>query len=119
MAFAIHPLLSTYPGASFVPNGNLNGPAFAMASGGDNGGYWSHVPLGFPEPPQWGLPPAIIAAMEGRGSGIYGVPVGGPSGMPFNYGWPKYGPVSKSVYSLIPERNFNKVFKLDFLLSGE
>jgi len=95
MAFALHPLLSTYPGASFFPNGNFNGPHLGQASGGDTGGYWANVPWEIPQPPEWGLPPAIVAAMEGRGSGVYGVPLGGGGGMMFNYGWPKYGPVSQ------------------------
>lgn len=93
----IHPLLHNYPGASFryhpYDNGNLNGPHLAMASGGDSMGYWAHVPVEVPEgPPVWKLPPAIIAAMEGRGTGQYGITMTG--GEPFNYGWPKYGPVS-------------------------
>ena len=94
MAFAIHPQLSTYPGASFFPNGNLNGPHLAVRSGGNAAGYWGHVPWEVPEPPEWGLPPAIIAAMEGRGTGVYGLRPEGPRGARFNYGWPKYGPVS-------------------------
>ena len=97
MAFAIHPLMSTYPGASFTPNGNLNGPHLAMRSGGDALGYWAHVPWEIPEPPVWDLPPAIKAAIEGRGTGVYGLPLQGP-GMPFNYGWPKYGPVSDLLW---------------------
>ncbi|KAK4683473.1 hypothetical protein P7C73_g6785, partial [Tremellales sp. Uapishka_1] len=89
MAFALHPHLSTYPGASFFPNGNLNGPHLALQSGGPSAGYWGHVPWEVPEPPTWDLPPAIIAAMEGRGTGFYG----GQGGPAFNYGWPKYGPM--------------------------
>lgn len=95
--FGVHPLLATHPGASFTKhhpfdNGNVNGPHLALASGGNSLGYWAHVPWEVPEPPQWGLPPAVVAAMEGRGTGVYGVT--GNGGMPFNYGWPKYGPVS-------------------------
>jgi len=100
MAFAIHPQFSTYPGASFFPNGNLNGPHLAVRSGGNAIGYWGHVPWEVPEPPEWGLPPAIIAAMEGRGTGIYGLTPQGPGGARFNYGWPKYGPVSRRSRSL-------------------
>lgn len=66
-----------------------------MASGGDSMGYWAHIPIELPEPPNWKLPPAVIAAMEGRGSGMYGITMTG--GMPFNYGWPKYGPVSQGT----------------------
>ncbi|WVF68759.1 hypothetical protein IAT40_003531 [Kwoniella sp. CBS 6097] len=73
MAFALHPLLSTYPGASFFPNGNLNGPHLAVQSGGPSVGYWGYVPWETPEMPQWDLPPAIKAAMEGRGTGVYGL----------------------------------------------
>ncbi|GFZ50583.1 hypothetical protein JCM24511_08340 [Saitozyma sp. JCM 24511] len=94
--FGVHPLLATHPGASFTKhhpfdNGNVNGPHLALASGGNSLGYWAHVPWEVPEPPQWGLPPAVVAAMEGRGTGVYGVT--GNGGMPFNYGWPKYGPM--------------------------
>lgn len=93
-----HPLYSTYPGASFhnamdPTYGNANGPYLAAASGGDSFGYWGQVPWEAPAPPQWDLPPAVLAMMEGRGTGMYGVPPGG-NGAPFNYGWPKYGPVS-------------------------
>ncbi|ORY31865.1 hypothetical protein BCR39DRAFT_465358 [Naematelia encephala] len=97
MAFTIHPLLSTYPGASFFPNGNLTGPHLAQASGGDSGGYWAYVPWDIPSIPphhQWGLPPALIALREGRGTGVYGRQ--GPGlgrGVPINYGWPRYGPM--------------------------
>lgn len=100
MAFALHPLLSTYPGASFVPNGNLNGPHLAMQSGGNNPGYWGHVPWETPGSPEWGPSPAMIAKMEGRGTGIYGLTMQGPGGMPFNYGWPKYGPVRRNESSV-------------------
>ncbi|KAK6907736.1 hypothetical protein L486_05657 [Kwoniella mangroviensis CBS 10435] len=94
MAFALHPLLSTYPGASFFPNGNLNGPHLAVQSGGPSSGYWGQVPWNLPEFPEWGLPPAIIAAQEGRGTGVYGYTLeGGGQGMRFDYGWPKYGPM--------------------------
>jgi hypothetical protein len=93
MAFCLHPHLTTFPGASFVPNGNLNGPHLAMGSGGNNPGYWGHVPWETPEPPQWGPAPAMLAMMEGRGTAVYGQTMQGPGGMPFNYGWPKYGPV--------------------------
>ena len=103
MAFAIHPLLSTYPGASFVPNGNLNGPHWAMRSGGDSTGYWGHVPWEIPQPGEWSLPPAVVAMMEGRGTGMYGVNMEG--GMRYNYGWPKYGPVSHPQF-------FGRVSKL-------
>lgn len=48
----------------------------------------------------WRLPPAIEAAREGRGTGVWGMPVGG-RGMRFNYGWPKYGPVSHDSSSLL------------------
>jgi hypothetical protein len=101
MIHPLHPLLHTYPGASFkhhpFDNGNLNGPHLAHASGGDNGGYWAHVPVEVPDGPAfgpgaWNLPPAVLAMMEGRGTGVYGVTMTG--GTPFNYGWPKYGPVS-------------------------
>ncbi len=92
MAFILHPLLSTYPGASFIPNGNFNGPHLAIASGGNSAGYWAEIPWEVSEPFQWSLPPAIVAAQEGRGTGIYGIT--GKGGAPFNYGWPKYGPVS-------------------------
>lgn len=96
MAFHLHPLLSTYPGASFEPN--FNGPHFAYATG-NSGGYWPHVPLEAPPPPQWSLPPAVIAAQEGRGTGVYGaLPEG--RGAPYNYGYPKYGPVRGPVVSL-------------------
>ena len=44
-----------------------------------------------PPPGEWGLPPAIVALQEGRGTGWYG----GQGGMRFEYGWPKYGPVSR------------------------
>ena len=94
MAFALHPLLSTYPGASFFPNGNLTGPHLAIRSGGDSTGYWGYVPWEVPSMPEWGLPPAIVAAQEGRGTGIWGMTLDGPGGQMFNYGWPKYGPVS-------------------------
>jgi hypothetical protein len=30
--------------------------------------------------------------MEGRGTGVWGMTMQG-GGQPFNYGWPKYGPV--------------------------
>ena len=94
--------MHNYPGAAFHSarhpwdHGNVNGPHLAMASGGDSMGYWQHVPVEVPDgasPPheQWKLPIAVIAAMEGRGTGVYGVTLSG--GMPFNYGWPKYGPV--------------------------
>ena len=105
MAFAFHPLLSTYPGASFFPNGNLNGPHLALAQP-DSAGYWGQVPWEIPEPFQWGLPPAIVAAMEGRGTGVYGLTKSG-GGM-FNYGWPKYGPVSPSSYSGISTSRVRK-----------
>ncbi|OCF35033.1 hypothetical protein I316_03073 [Kwoniella heveanensis BCC8398] len=75
MAFALHPLLSTYPGASFFPNGNLNGPPLALQSGGPSVGYWGYVPWETPEMPQWDLPPAIKAAIEGRGTGVYGLTI--------------------------------------------
>ena len=61
-------------------------------------GYWGHIPLDPPEPPVWGLPAAVVAQMEGRGTGVYGATIQGP-GMPFNYGWPKYGPVSSELLS--------------------
>lgn len=94
-----HPLFSTYPGASFHPTwdptfGNVNGRHLAAASGGDSFGYWGKAPWEPPAPPQWDLPPAVVAMMEGRGTGIYGMPPEG-RGAPFNYGWPKYGPVSR------------------------
>jgi hypothetical protein len=94
--FGLHPLLATYPGASFTrshpyDNGNVTGPHLAAASGGNSMGYWGHVPWEVPSPPEWGLPPAVVAAMEGRGTGVYGVT--GSGGAPYNYGWPKYGPV--------------------------
>lgn len=110
----VHPLMHNYPGASFthpfgpVPplhpgipahgNGNVNGPYLAQLAGGNSFGYWAQVPPDYPsEPPtQWTLPPAIQAAIEGRGTGVYGLPVGG-QGSPFNYGWPKYGPVSSLI----------------------
>ena len=99
MAFAIHPFLSTYPGASFFPNGNLNGPHLGLSSGGHSLGYWGHVPMEFPSgypfappgaPGAWGEVPAMVAMREGRGNGYFG----GVGGERFNYGWPKYGPVS-------------------------
>ncbi|WWC88377.1 uncharacterized protein L201_003288 [Kwoniella dendrophila CBS 6074] len=101
MAFAIHPLTSTYPGASFYPNGNLNGPHLSYQSGGPSLGYWNEVPWNLPESfpfphSEWKLPPAIIAQQEGRGTGIYGLTLEGPppgQGQRFNYGWPKYGPM--------------------------
>ncbi|WWC71050.1 uncharacterized protein I206_105003 [Kwoniella pini CBS 10737] len=101
MAFAIHPLYSTYPGASFFPNENLNGPHLSIQSGGNSLGYWGNVPLNLPEfpLPEWNLPPALIALNEGRGTGIYGLPlqpdggIGGNQQQKFNYGWPKYGPM--------------------------
>lgn len=99
MAFHLHPVMSTYPGASFQtpfnPQ-NLNGPHLAMRSGGDSMGYWGHVPWEVPDPAgmKWGLPPAVEAQMEGRGTGVWGMTMQG-GGMPFNYGWPKYGPVSQ------------------------
>ncbi|KAK1925625.1 hypothetical protein DB88DRAFT_484537 [Papiliotrema laurentii] len=93
MAFALHPLLSTYPGASFFPNGNMTGPHLAARSGGNNPGYWGYIPWETPQPPQWGPPPAVQAMMEGRGTGVYGLTMQGPGGAPFNYGWPKYGPM--------------------------
>lgn len=103
MSHPQHPLLHTYPGASFkthpFDNGNLNGPHLAQASGGDSFGYWSHVPMELPGPIQWGLPPAMMAQMEGRGTGVYGQLVSG-QGQPFNYGWPKYGPVGLSLLIL-------------------
>jgi hypothetical protein len=40
----------------------------------------------------WKLPPAIEAAQEGRGTGVWGMTMQG-GGAAFNYGWPKYGPV--------------------------
>lgn len=98
--FGQHPYLSTYPSASFFPNGNLNGPHLAMASGGNSGGYWSAVPWDLPPPPEWSLSPAVIAQLEGRGTGMYGVLLEG-RGQPFNYGWPKYGPVSLPVFDLV------------------
>jgi hypothetical protein len=61
-------------------------------SGGNSQGYWAHVPWEVPEPTPWGLPPAVTAAMEGRGTGVWGMTMQG-GGQPFNYGWPKYGPV--------------------------
>lgn len=33
--------------------------------------------------------------MEGRGTGVWGMTMQG-GGQAFNYGWPKYGPVSPS-----------------------
>ncbi|WVR03540.1 hypothetical protein IAU60_000532 [Kwoniella sp. DSM 27419] len=96
MAFTIHPLLSTYPGASFFPTGGYTGPHLAIQSGGPSAGYWGHVPWDQPQvpPSQWTLPPAVIAAQEGRGTGIYGLTKeGGGQGMPLNYGWPRYGPM--------------------------
>lgn len=102
----IHPLMHNYPGAAFHSpmhpwdHGNVNGPHLAMASGGDSMGYWQHIPVELPEGPppheQWKLPIAMIAAMEGRGTGVYGMTLSG--GMPLNYGWPKYGPVSVVSY---------------------
>lgn len=104
MAFAIHPMMSTYPGASFFPNGNLTGPHLAIQSGGDSMGYWGHVPWEMPQMPEWGLPPAILAMQEGRGTGMYGTTPQG-QGMPFNYGWPKYGPVSHAWAAVKPVPN--------------
>jgi len=95
MAFITHPQMSTYPGASFQTPwnpSNYNGPHLAQRSGGDAQGYWAHVPWEVPEPTPWGLPPAVTAAMEGRGTGVWGMTMQG-GGQPFNYGWPKYGPV--------------------------
>ncbi|EIW67537.1 hypothetical protein M231_01245 [Tremella mesenterica] len=90
MAFQVHPLFSTYPGASFVPlPGNFSGPQFALSSGGPSAGYWGHVPLEPPQPGQWGEVPAMVAMREGRGTGTFG----GVGGQMFNYGWPKYGPM--------------------------
>ena len=77
-----------------MPNGNLNGPHLALASGGDSAGYWAQIPWEVPQPAPWELPPAIIAAREGRGTGFYGMTEKG--GPPFNYGYPKYGPVSRA-----------------------
>lgn len=101
----IHPMMHHYPGAAFHSqmhpwdHGNVNGPHLAMASGGDSMGYWQHIPIELPDGPppqeQWKLPIAVIAAMEGRGTGQYGVTLSG--GMPYNYGWPKYGPVSLAI----------------------
>jgi hypothetical protein len=34
--------------------------------------------------------------MEGRGTGVWGMTMQG-GGQAFNYGWPKYGPVSSSA----------------------
>ena len=80
--------MSTYPGASFHPL--FNGPHL-MTHGGMSTGYWGVAPLDFPvEPPVFEPPPAIKAMMEGRGTGVYG----GLGGPPYNYGWPKWGPVS-------------------------
>jgi len=96
MAFITHPQMSTYPGASFQTPwnpSNYNGPHLAQRSGGHSQGYWAHVPWEVPEPTPWGLPPAVTAAMEGRGTGVWGMTMQG-GGQPFNYGWPKYGPVS-------------------------
>ncbi|KAK8858844.1 hypothetical protein IAR55_003074 [Kwoniella newhampshirensis] len=102
MAFALHPLLSTYPGASFFPNGNVNGPHLAHAHATGTGlyspGYWAYVPLDPPPKPpfEWGLPPAIVAMHEGRGTGTYGHTLeGGGAGERWGtrYGWPKYGPM--------------------------
>ncbi|WWD18735.1 hypothetical protein CI109_103189 [Kwoniella shandongensis] len=98
MAFQLHPLFSTYPGASFVPNGNYNGPHLSFQSGGPSPGYWGYVPLPPPttSPFEWGLPPAIVAAQEGRGTGVYGFTLeGGGTGEMWGkrYGWPKYGPM--------------------------
>lgn len=96
MAFHLHPMMSTYPGASFqtpLNPQNLNGPHLAARSGGDSMGYWAHVPWEIPEMTPWGLPPAVEAQMEGRGTGVWGMTMQGGR-MPFNYGWPKYGPVS-------------------------
>ena len=95
MAFITHPQMSTYPGASFQTPwnpSNYNGPHLAQRSGGHSQGYWAHVPWEVPEPTPWGLPPAVTAAMEGRGTGVWGMTMQG-GGQPFNYGWPKYGPV--------------------------
>jgi hypothetical protein len=95
MAFITHPQMSTYPGASFQTPwnpSNYNGPHLAQRSGGNSQGYWAHVPWEVPEPTPWGLPPAVTAAMEGRGTGVWGMTMQG-GGQPFNYGWPKYGPV--------------------------
>lgn len=108
MAFHLHPNLSTYPGASFQPP--FTGPHLAFQSGGNSLGYWGHIP---PEPsplmrgelPQLGLPPAITAMMEGRGTGMYGVSVEG-RGLPFNYGWPKYGPVSSDLFIIFSHREW-------------
>ena len=55
------------------------------------------MPFSPPEPPEWGLPAAVIAQMEGRGTGVYGLTTQGMGGRPFNYGWPKYGPVSSDT----------------------
>jgi len=99
MAFILHPQMSTYPGASFqnpLNPTNYNGPHLAQRSGGNSQGYWAHVPWEVPEPTPWGLPPAIEAAMEGRGTGVWGMTMQG-GGQPFNYGWPKYGPVSHVI----------------------
>lgn len=94
MAFALHPLLSTYPGASFIPNGNFNGPHLSVQSGGPSVGYWGHVPWETPQMPEWDLPPAVKAVQEGRGTGVYGVTLeGGGQGKMFPYGWPRYGPM--------------------------
>ena len=61
-------------------------------------GYWAHVPWEVPEMTPWGLPPAVEAQMEGRGTGVWGMTMQGGR-MPFNYGWPKYGPVSSPPLS--------------------
>ncbi|KAL7423148.1 hypothetical protein Q5752_002448 [Cryptotrichosporon argae] len=91
MAFHLHPLLSTYPGASFHPIGT--GPHLALASGGPSLGYWGAVPCDPPPaPPEWTLPPAVVAALEGRGTGVYGLLPEG-TGEPYRYGMPKYGPM--------------------------
>lgn len=67
-----------------------------MTHGGMSTGYWGVAPLDFPvEPPVFEPPPAIKAMMEGRGTGVYG----GLGGPPYNYGWPKWGPVSSNNIS--------------------
>jgi hypothetical protein len=91
MAFQYHPAMSTYPGASF--HSFFNGPHL-LTHGGMSHGYWGAAPLDFPtEPPVFEPPPAVQAMLEGRGTGLYGG-VGGP---PYNYGWPKWGPVRAVV----------------------
>lgn len=69
-----------------------------------------------PGPINWGLPPAVMAQMEGRGTGVYGHLVSG-QGQPFNYGWPKYGPVSLDLIGLLILRVELKII-LDALETG-